>query len=58
MEIKNKTQHDPVADLPFVEAYIRWALMAAEEVVGQQGLSIILRENNLERFIDNYPLKI
>jgi hypothetical protein len=55
MEIKNKTQHDPVSELPFVEAYIRWALMAAEEVVGQQGLSIILRENNLERFIDNYP---
>ena len=55
MEIKNKTQHDPVADLPIVEAYMRWALMAAEEVVGKQGLWIILRENNLERFVDNYP---
>ena len=55
MEIKNKTQHDPVSDLPLVEAYMRWALMAAEEVVGKQGLGIILRENNLERFVDNYP---
>jgi len=55
MEIKNKSQHDPVADLPIVEAYMRWALMAAEEVVGKQGLGIILRENNLERFVENYP---
>src|SRR5262245_15286894 len=55
MEIRNKSQHDTVADLPLPEAYMRWALMAAEEVVGKQGLGIILRENNLERFIDNYP---
>jgi predicted hydrocarbon binding protein len=55
MEIKNKTQHDPVSDLPLPEAYMRWALMAAEEVVGKQGLGIILRENNLERFVDKYP---
>ncbi len=38
-----------------MDAYMRWALMAAEEVVGKQGLDIILRENHLERFIDNYP---
>jgi len=55
VEIRNKTQPDPVSDLPAGEAYMRWALMAAEEVVGKQGLSIILRENGLERFIDNYP---
>jgi len=55
MEIKTKSQHDPAADLPIVDAYMRWALLAAEEVVGKQGLSIILRENNLERFIENYP---
>jgi predicted hydrocarbon binding protein len=55
MEIKNKTQHDPVADLPVVEAYMTWALKAAEEVIGKQGLAIILRENGLERFIDHYP---
>ena len=55
MEIMNKVQHDPVADLPVVEAYMTWALQAAEEVIGKQGLGIILRENGLERFIDHYP---
>jgi len=55
MEIKNKAQHDPVSDLPTTEAYMTWALKAAEEVVGKQGLAIILRENGLERFVDNYP---
>ena len=55
MEIRNKTQHDPVTDITMVEAYMTWALKAAEEVVGKQGLAIILRENGLERFIDHYP---
>jgi predicted hydrocarbon binding protein len=34
---------------------MRWALLAAEEVVGKQGLTVLLRNNKLERFIDNYP---
>jgi len=55
MEIKNKTHHDPAADLPVADAYMAWALKAAEEVVGRQGLTIILRDNGLERFIDQYP---
>ena len=55
MVIKNKTEHDPVVDLYMVDAYMRWALLAAEEVVGQKGLSIVLREAGLERLIDNYP---
>jgi len=55
MEIKNRVQHDPVADLPVIEGYMLWALQAAEEVVGKPGLAIILRENGLERFIDHYP---
>jgi predicted hydrocarbon binding protein len=38
-----------------VDAYMTWALKAAEEVIGKQGLGIILRENGLDRFIDNYP---
>jgi len=58
MEITNKSQHDPAAELPIVEAYMTWALRAAEEVVGKQGLGIILRENGLERFIDHYPSEI
>jgi len=55
MEIKNKAQHDPVADLHMADAYMRWQLMAAEEVVGKPGLATVLRENGLEKFIDNYP---
>lgn len=55
VEIRDKTQLDPVSVLPFGEAYMRWGLIAAEEVVGKQGLAIILRENGLERFIDHYP---
>jgi predicted hydrocarbon binding protein len=45
----------PVASLHLVDAYMRWALLAAEEVVGKKGLHVLLRERGLERFIDNYP---
>ena len=39
MTISNKAEHDPVTDLTLVDIYMRWALQAAEEVVGKQGLS-------------------
>jgi predicted hydrocarbon binding protein len=55
MEIVNRAEHDPVADLHIVDAYMRWALLASEEVVGKQGLSVVLRDAGLERFVDNYP---
>jgi predicted hydrocarbon binding protein len=55
MNIRNKPEPDPAADLYLVDAYMRWALLAAEEVAGERGLSIVLREAGLERFIDNYP---
>ena len=55
MEIKNKAQHDPVTELPMVEAYMRWALMAAEQEIGSQALEIVLRENGLEKFVNHYP---
>jgi len=55
MEIKDKVPNDPIASLYMVDAYMRWALLAAEEVVGRQGLHVLLREHKLERFIDNYP---
>ena len=55
MEIKDKTPNDPIASLYLVDAYMRWALLAAEEVVGKQGLYVLLRERGLARFIDNYP---
>jgi predicted hydrocarbon binding protein len=34
---------------------MRWALLAAEEVVGKQSITVVLRDAKLERFIDNYP---
>ena len=54
MEIQNKP-NDPVASMYLVDAYMRWALLAAEEVVGKQGLQVLLRERGLDRFIDSYP---
>jgi len=55
MKITDKADHDPVTDLALVDIYMRWALQAAEEVVGKQGLGVVLRQNGLERFVDNYP---
>jgi predicted hydrocarbon binding protein len=55
MEIKNKAQRDSVTELPMVEAYMRWALMAAEAEMGDKALELCLRENGLERFIGHYP---
>jgi predicted hydrocarbon binding protein len=55
MEIRDKLAPDPVADLYIVDAYMRWALLAAEEVIGKQALAIVLRDAGLERLIDNYP---
>jgi len=54
MEIKDKP-NDPVASMYLVDAYMRWALLASEEVVGKQGLQVLLRERKLDRFIGNYP---
>lgn len=55
MEIKNKPEHDPVSSLKIVDAYLRWALLAAEEVVGAQGMNVVLRPAGLERVINNLP---
>jgi predicted hydrocarbon binding protein len=58
LEIRNRAVHDPVADLPIVDAYMRWALLAAEEVVGKQGLTAILRQIGLAHVIDHYPPEV
>ena len=55
MDITNRSEHDPVADLHIVDAYMRWALLAAEEVVGEKGLVVVLRDAGLERLIDKLP---
>jgi predicted hydrocarbon binding protein len=55
MEIKDRADHDPATDILLVDAYMRWALMAAEEVVGKNGLAVVLRQAGLEQFVGAYP---
>jgi predicted hydrocarbon binding protein len=55
MEIRDKPEHDPVVDIPLLDAYMRWALLATEEVVGRNGLAVLLRQIGLERLIGSYP---
>jgi predicted hydrocarbon binding protein len=55
MNIQNKAEHDPNADMGLPNNYMRWALESIEDVAGKNGLSIILREAGLEQFVDNFP---
>jgi hypothetical protein len=48
MTIENKPEHDPISDNAIVDAYMRWALMAAEEVAGKSGSAIVLKQSGLE----------
>ncbi len=43
------------ADAPFVNALLRQALMAIEEVMGKHGLKVILKDAGLDRYVDNLP---
>ncbi|MBC8509924.1 MAG: hypothetical protein H8D34_34175 [Chloroflexi bacterium] len=42
-------------DSVIVNALVRQALVAAQEVMGENGLNAVLRTTGLERFIGNYP---
>jgi predicted hydrocarbon binding protein len=55
MKITTKLDRDPVTEVPQIEAYMRYALIAAEEMVGRQALEMMLQQNGMERFVDNYP---
>lgn len=55
MKISPCLSPDPAAELKMVDAYLRWALIAAEEVVGKQGINVVLREAGLERVINHLP---
>jgi predicted hydrocarbon binding protein len=55
VQISDKSSHDPVCDMHITDAYMRWALEAAEEVAGKNGLGVVLRQANLKHLIDNYP---
>lgn len=47
--------NDPITKYPLIDAYMRWALEAVEEVAGHEGMAATLRHANLEKYIDNYP---
>lgn len=55
VKITYKTTPDPVAALPMSDAYMRWALEAAEQIVGHDGMKVVLRQAGLEHLIDHYP---
>lgn len=42
-------------DAIMVNALVRQALLAAQEVIGENGLNTVLRTSGLERFIGNFP---
>jgi predicted hydrocarbon binding protein len=46
---------DPMVDLPMTDAHMCWALEAVEEVAGEKGMLVILRQAGLEHLIGNYP---
>ncbi|NWG16848.1 MAG: hypothetical protein HXY41_09455 [Chloroflexi bacterium] len=55
MHINPKSEHDPIADFWMVDGYMRWALEAAREQIGDEQLAAVLRRAGLEHFINNYP---
>jgi len=42
-------------DAVIVNALVRQALVSAQEVMGENGLNVVLRTSGLERFIGNFP---
>lgn len=46
---------DPMVNLPITDAHMRWALEAVEEVAGEKGLTVILRQAGLESFVGSHP---
>jgi DNA-binding SARP family transcriptional activator/predicted hydrocarbon binding protein len=55
ISISNKSEHDPVIDIYLPDAWIRWALLAAEENIGKLAVRIVLRNVGLAHLIGNYP---
>jgi predicted hydrocarbon binding protein len=55
VQVRDRIEGDPVAAMGMPNNYMRWALEAIEEVAGQNGLAIILREAGLERLQHHPP---
>lgn len=46
---------DNAPDLVIINALMRQALIAIEEIIGKNGLAAVLRTSNLEQYIDRLP---
>lgn len=55
MQVAQRTERDPILDWPLADAYMRFALLALEEVAGEHGVQVILRQAGLAHLIGNYP---
>lgn len=55
LTITDRSDYDRLLDLYILDAYMRWALLAVEAVVGPEQMPAILRHAGLERLIGNYP---
>jgi predicted hydrocarbon binding protein len=55
--ITNKTEHDPIADVPVSDAVMRWVLEALEELAGKQSLAGVLPKAGLPELVDNFPVE-
>ncbi len=55
MTVTIKSTHDPIGDWGCINAYLNWVLLASEEVSGEKGLNIVLRNAGLEQYIGHYP---
>ncbi len=53
--LTDRAEPDRALDLYLLDAYMRWALLAVEAIVGAEQMPAILRHAGLERLIDNYP---
>ncbi len=58
LKIEVKQYADPVGEIPIADAYMRWVLNAAQEVLGQEALAEILSASQLQHLIDHYPEEV
>lgn len=58
VKITNKPEHDPVSNMVLLDAYLRWALLAAEEIIGKEGVDEVLMHAGLRRMIGSYPAEL
>ncbi len=55
MNITEKAEHDPVADVLVSDAMLRWVLEALEELAGKPSMAAVLPQSGLPELVDHYP---